>query len=369
MRARITLACLLMLAGCATQTSTTPSPTTPWPAPTGKYAVGTRILEPQVDASRPDSRLPGGARTMLVQLWYPAATRSGERSLYIAEEALIDSIKAESSAPDVIEGWRRLRTNAVANAAVAGGKFPLLFFSPGFGMPRAFYTSWVEELASQGYIVAAVDHPFAGRMSLDGKIFDAAPNPDGPAGQTAAMAADLSFLLPRLLKEPGVDATRIAAAGHSIGGGAALEACRTDKRFTACVNLDGDPSFGRFAETGVGSPFLVVHQQPVYADAKPGGELARIGRELETEWQGIIAKQSAPVTRLSVRGTAHLSFTDLPFTRPSVVAEGAGELSDPTLILRATTKAIAAFLANSFAGHPERPVADPPLITPAKLGS
>jgi pimeloyl-ACP methyl ester carboxylesterase len=339
------------------------------PAPNGPHRVGTRILPALVDESRPDKRFSGGFRTILVQLWYPTDAGDGVRSLYITDPELLDSLKAGSSKPEIVESWRNMRTHSIENAPPKKGRFPLITFSPGFGMARAYYTSWIEELASDGFVVAAVDHPFVGETRIDGKILSAKPHPDGPLAQTGAMAADLRFVISHLITEKYVDAHRIAAIGHSIGGAAAIDACALDPRIVSCVNLDGDPSFGKFANSDVGRPFLVIHQEPVFPQAKPGDELYKIGRELDATWQAIVARQSKPVLRLSVRGTAHFSFTDALFLRPDMLKEGSAELTDPLLVLRGTSAAIAEYLRNSFAGRPAIRKPLPPFIKPARLGS
>ena len=335
---------------------------------TGEFQVATRVLDPLVDTSRPDERFKRGARTLVVQLWYPTLTEDGEGALYFPDPALVDVIKEGSSVPDRVEKWRHLRTRAIANAPPAEGTFPLILFSHGFGMARSYYTSWIEELVSNGFVVAAIDHPFAGLMSIDGRVIALEQHPEGPRGHTADMATDIQFLLPLMLEQAGVDATRVAALGHSIGGAAALEACKLDNRISGCANLDG-AAFGSFADTGVGRPFLVIHQSPVFPDATPDGELARLGREIEQEWRNIIAKQTAPVHRLSVRGTGHFSFSDALFLRPELVAEGGGELEDPLLVLRGTTSVIVDYFEKTFSGQEDVVLTMPDFITPANLGA
>lgn len=362
MNTKLLVACLF-LSGCGS----IQGPVSSLPAPTGKFSVGTRILAPQVDTSRPDSRFVRNARTLNVQLWYPTSSVRGPRSPYVPDAALLDAIQSAAKAPEKIEPWRTLFTHAVLDAPRSPGTFPLLLFSPGFGMARSYYTTWIEELTSHGYIVAAVDHPFAGVARIDGRVFTEQPHPDGPGAQADEMAVDLSFLLTSLAREAGVDPRRLAAIGHSIGGAAALEACRRDLRLVTCVNLDG-AAFGSYSTAGVHRPFLVVHQQPVFPDAKPDGKLAQMGREIEEEWKGIIAKQSVPALRLSVRGTGHFSFSDAPFIRPELVTDGGGVLSDPLIVLRSTAGVIDAYLTNAFDRHPERVPSLPELIQLARLG-
>jgi pimeloyl-ACP methyl ester carboxylesterase len=359
---------LLLLAALALWGSICRAQDSPLPVPTGPYRVGTRILPPLLDKARPDQRFPRGFRTVPVQLWYPTSSHTGERALYIPDGVLLDFLKNNSSSPQVVESWRQMRTHAIENASVKKGRYPLLVFSAGFGMTRAYYTSWIEEFASRGFIVAALDHPFAGDTRVDGKVFTATPHPEGPTGQTREITADILLAISALMKEKGVDPRKVAALGHSIGGAAALDAC-TDQRIVTCVNLDGDPSFGKFASTGVGKPFMVVHQEPVFPNSSPDGELFRVGRKLDEQWKQIIAKQTAPAVRLSVRGTGHLSFSDALFTRPDLVKEGGGELTDPLEVLHGTVGVITDYLRNSFAGQPRITEPLPDFIRPAKLGS
>ncbi len=351
------------LLGCVSSRS----PDSIFPQPTGEHRVATRILSPLVDESRPDDRFESGSRTLPVQIWYPTDATAGDHSLYFVDPALVDTIKAESSVPDRVETWRLLRTHSIEDGPIANGTFPLVLFSHGFGMARAYYTSWIEELVSHGFIVASIDHPFSGLTRIDEKVFGLDQDPDGPEGKTAVMARDLSFLLPTLSRLPGVDADRIAAIGHSIGGAAALELCRLDDRLAGCVNFDGAP-FGEFASTGVEKPYMVVHQQPNFPDAKPDGELALMGREIEKEWQEILSKQSEPVHRLSVRGTGHFSFSDALFIRPELIEDSVGEISDPIEVLTQTSAVVVQFLENLFSGKADAELSLPELITPARLG-
>ncbi|MFL6449394.1 MAG: hypothetical protein ACJ746_17185 [Bryobacteraceae bacterium] len=54
-----------------------------------------------------------------------------------------------------------------------------------------------------------------------------------------------------------MDLSRAAVVGHSFGGAAAAELCRTDQRFRAGVNLDGW-MFSGVKKEGISTPFLFV---------------------------------------------------------------------------------------------------------------
>lgn len=103
-----------------------------------------------------------------------------------------------------------------------------------------------------------------------------------------------------------LDTGRVAVAGHSIGGAAALQAARQDRRFDAVIDLDGFPH----GPTGghLGQPVLALTQE-----IGPGTDpdyLPRLTRVLELG--------AATNYRLTVPGTAHLTFTDAPLYLPPV---------------------------------------------------
>ncbi|WP_425265297.1 alpha/beta hydrolase family protein [Streptomyces rubellomurinus] len=213
----------------------------------------------------------------MVQLWYPAqkSPAGAQRAQYLGrteQEArtVSDALAGAVCLPGfLVDGVPRARTHAVFNAPVAGGgdRFPVVLFSPGAGGVRTQNTAWAEELASHGYVVAALDHPYdsAAVVLDDGRTIRAATASTGDrdadeelaAGWTAVRAADLGFVLTRLEsldrgtiaaplvgREPStgrLDTARAAVTGHSMGGAAALQAARQDPRFAAVIDLDGYP--------------------------------------------------------------------------------------------------------------------------------
>ncbi|WP_442802308.1 alpha/beta hydrolase family protein [Streptomyces sp. CB02613] len=213
-----------------------------------------------------------------------------------------------------------------APVADGGGLFPVVVFSPGLGGVRTQNTAWAEELASRGYVVAAVDHPYdsAAVVLSDGRTLRTRVTATGDRAKDRALAeewtrtraADLRAVLTRLeLLERGeaegrlagrLDVGRVAAAGHSIGGAAALQAARQDRRFDAVVDLDGfphGPVGGRF-----GQPVLALSQE-IGRGTNPD-YLPRLTRVLE--------RSDATSYRLTVPGAAHLTFTDAPLYLPPV---------------------------------------------------
>ncbi|MFI5532091.1 alpha/beta hydrolase family protein [Kitasatospora sp. NPDC051853] len=342
-----------------------------FPEPSGEFAVGTRVVQwtdpgrPETFTSDPDDR-----RTVVVQLWYPARKGPGgaERARYLGRtereaRTVSEALARTAGLPGfLLDGIPRARTRAVPDAPVAdgGGRFPVVLFSPGSSGVRTQNTAWAEELAAHGYLVAALDHPYdsAAVLLADGRTVTTATTSTGDrdrdeqlaAGWTAVRAADLGFVLTRLTAlDRGEDADpltgrldtgRAAVTGHSMGGAAALQAARQDRRFGAVVDLDGFPH----------GPTVPALQQPALAltqaftpDTDPR-YLPRLTEALDAS--------TTTGYRLTVPGAAHLTFTDGPLYLPPVpsLTGSLGRTGGP----RVTAAATLAFLDATLRGRPGR---------------
>ncbi len=156
-----------------------------------------------------------------VEVWYPAVDgTTGEQSYDMRDkvpEAVKDLLTANVPAVYTYEAGR--------DADVADGIFPLVLFSHGFSGVREQSTFLTANLASWGMIVAAPDH-----WSRD--LFHVL---DGVLGGTPVDANDsvddLRFTRDLIANENArshsrfsghVDTERVAAVGHSAGGGSVL---------------------------------------------------------------------------------------------------------------------------------------------------
>lgn len=338
------------------------------PTPTGPYAVGTTISYLTVPAPEADSGTESARpRQLPVQLWYPAQARAGGTTVaYIPDAALLEAMKEQDYldlSDDLLESWRTVRTHARSEAPLvrAPRELPLLLFSHGFGVSRSNYTSILEDLASHGYVVAAIDHPGLGFTTLpDGTVSTFAPLPGGPPAQVEQSRADAGHVLDALLGNVGdverpdawqafparLDRDRVGMLGHSLGGAAALDACRTDPRFRACVNLDGDP-FGRVEEEGVARPYLVILHVPEESQRPP----REVREQRDATWAAVAAKQPTPATVAKIENTMHLSFSDLPFLVPDELLRRNGAVIEPARGFDATMELVRAFLDRWLRGE------------------
>ncbi|MFF0218549.1 alpha/beta hydrolase family protein [Streptomyces vinaceus] len=310
-------------------------PTPVFPEPSGRFAVGTSVLE-LTDPERPETATPApeDRRTVVTQFWYPsqrppAGARPApylgrtEHEARVVSGALADY----SGLPGfLLDGLPRARTHAAYDVPAADGaeRFPVVLFSPGLGGVRAQNTAWAEELASHGYVVVGLDHPYdsAAVVLADGRTIrtkvsatgDDAEDERRAAGWTAVRAADLSFVRAQLGRVDSgalagpltgrLDTARVVAAGHSLGGGAALQAARQDPQFAAVIDLDGFPH----------DPSPRPYRQPVLALTQA------IGPDTDPDYlpqlTRVLALSGATSYRLTVPGTGHLTFTDAPLYLP-----------------------------------------------------
>ena len=308
-----------------------------FPTPTGKYAVGTTIVE-WSDPERPEAWTaePADGREVQAQIWYPARASlpDVERARYLGRSeveanAVAEGIGAFLGIPRfTFDGAVAARTDAVPEAPVAAGdeRFPVVVFSPGGGMGRATNTAWAEELASHGYVVAALDHPYDSTvvMFTDGRTIHRLDYPytnEADARRlseelAAVKAADLSSALTYLerinsgevenLLSGHLDTGRAAVAGMSAGVGGAFQAARTDERFAVLLALDGRPYDG---EPGpYGQPALAMTNQMGLSDNPT--YLPELGQGLE--------RSTATGYLLTIPGTAHSTFTDAPLWWPPI---------------------------------------------------
>jgi predicted dienelactone hydrolase len=181
----------------------------------GPHAVGVRTLELR-DPGQPDvlafdaaKGAPLRDRDLGVELWYPAKPRPrAERETYAASLA---------SQPPAPPAHFTVPGIAVRDASAAGRGFPLVIVSHGYGNDPVAMSWLTENLASKGYVVAAIRHG-------DPPITDRAKFVQ-PALRRPLDIAFVARSLRRSLGEEGlIDPERVALVGYSMGGYGVLAA-------------------------------------------------------------------------------------------------------------------------------------------------
>jgi predicted dienelactone hydrolase len=161
----------------------------------GNSAVGVTTLE-LVDAARADRRV-------MIDLWYPAVTAVG--STPVTYEG---SLTAEPPAAPT----RFTRPGiAVRDAERAPGPFPFVLVSHGYDNQSVLFSWLTENLASKGYVVAAIRH-------ADPPITDRARFPEAVLNRPLDVTFVARALQRSLAEEKLVDPARTAFIGYSMGG-------------------------------------------------------------------------------------------------------------------------------------------------------
>jgi dienelactone hydrolase len=343
---------MLLSAGAA---AVGPAPIFELPKPDGPHAIGTTTWR-STDKSRTETFTSSAeSREIEVMAWYPATPGRGVRAPYLREglsevRTFARLLRApESAYDDLVE----VRTHAELDAAPSGGaRLPVLVFSHGYiGIPSS-YTALLEGLASRGYAVLSVVHPYeASAATLSGGrsvsmldetgallkgirdvLAEWGPEDSTMAEVTRASdeaeqlrllrgylaglrntdaalrrwVADTKLALDGLatLARDGpagrlaarLDMTRVGVFGHSMGGVTAGQFCVEDQRCRAGLNLDGIPQYGEMIDKRFRRPFLMVYS------ARPG----RAGAS-----DAIYRRAASPYYRVDVRDTLHLDFSDI----------------------------------------------------------
>ncbi|MFB7469678.1 alpha/beta hydrolase family protein [Kitasatospora sp. NPDC056184] len=362
------------------------------PRPTGPYPVGTTALR-LVDPGREDPWKPGRARELMISLWYPATrpASGGERAPYMVPSAGRHfggpdgaAVFTYGAAPDRTD-WTWVRTHARPDAPplLGAGPRPVVLWSAGLGDPRTWGTGLVEDLASRGYVVVTVDHPYeASEVAFpDGRLatsvfpaLAARPGLDIGALLREAMAvrvADTRFVLDELaaLRTDGrlpaalagsLDLGRIGMVGHSAGGFTAAQAMHDDPRIKAGVNLDGQLHFpgpdgtgvhlSGVAEDGLDRPFLLMGTEN--ADSGPYAD--------QPGWAAFWHHTRGWKADVTLLRSRHGSYTDAQWLLPQLARQGAvpeeavrGDLGDvrPARAVLATRAYVGSFLDRWLRGH------------------
>ena len=248
--------------------------------------------------------------------------------------------------------------------ASEGEQYPLVLFSHGaFGYYQS-NTSTYTELVSNGYVVAALDHPHHAFFTrdTDGKtiivdmdFLNAAMNLNSSTDKQEQFAlycdwmalrkADMNFAADAIKTAaqigaadgrwfiPGkdsetirdvldmIDISKIGLMGHSMGGATSVALGRERDDITAVIDLDGT-MLGEYL--GVENGEFVINDTPYTVPALEFSNwesytdreqyLAEGGRYPNDE----MIKRASAGFSTTVRGTKHMDFTDLPLLSPTL---------------------------------------------------
>ena len=306
-------------------------PTPYLPEPTGPCPVGTTSLW-LTDTSRPDPWAAGvNARELMVSLWYPAAPSDGRRAQYMTpaeSELQLTSRGITGIPPDALStvrdqrGQRRQRRPGVSAAC------PSSCSRPASPTPAARSPPWPRTWPATATSWPGLTTPTRVRHGLSRRAGHHLPAPVRHPGGTgvqekvaAGRAADVCFVLGELTGAhpawPGaglIDPSRMAMAGHSAGGAAAIAAMLADSRIRAGIDMDGSTA-APIPDEGLSRPFLFLGKQSNYTPGSGGAVTTprdwKLLRGAVITWERDWELLTGWKRWLVVAGAVHASFTDL----------------------------------------------------------
>ncbi len=309
------------------------------PVPSGGLSVGTFSVE-LIDGDRTAvyGPQPEGPRRIMVQVWYPAeVTDSQTRGLWSTDW---DVVAQGMSRRLGLPGWflnhtKHIRSNSVENAGVAMGTFPVVIYSHGWTGFRTIAVNQMESLASNGYIVLAIDHTYGAVATRfpNGDVVRYLPEalPPITAGRDAHMTAaqklietfadDIGSVMDALERgdrgpfafvSATADLSRTGIYGHSTGGGAAVRFCLLDDRCDAVLGMDAwiEPLPTQVIRETMDKPALFMRSD------------GWRGTENDAMLRGLAGRGEALTYWIGVDGAGHNDFVATPLLSPIAAQMG-----------------------------------------------
>jgi pimeloyl-ACP methyl ester carboxylesterase len=276
--------------------------------PLGNFLVSVTAAE-IVDTSRQDPFAPTPQpRTLMVSVFHPITGRCNSTSMPYMPVITATYEDAKYSAFGVPDGtFRNLTLELCSPAEIPWNlqNYPPILFSGALGTSRYLYSALAATVASKGYMVVTVDHPYdtdivefpSGAIVLGLNLSDA----QIPLA-VETRAKDLSFVLDQLhypklpthLKGGG----NAAAFAHSLGGAAVIALLDMDNRVVGGANLDGSV-FGPSVETDTEKAVLLFGH-----DGK--------NQSTDATWAALWPHLKGWKKELELMGSAHYTFSDFP---------------------------------------------------------
>ena len=304
--------------------------------PTGPFLVGTRSFV-LTDASRKE--LYSGRdepRKFMIQVWYPAAPgKEDVHAPWVADaEPFAKANARQLDLPEFfLDHLVYSKSPAFQDAPlkISNASYPVIVFSHGWKGFAAQSTAQMVELASHGYVVVGMQHTYGAIITIfpDGEVADNNPDalPDGmpePGYTDAARLVvdqwsdDMAFTLDFLAEQneestsqfySALDLTRVGIFGHSTGGGAVVQFCGVDPRCSAGLAQDAfmTPVSQEVQDRGLTQPFLFLFSQE-WSDITDSKN--------NRLFDAFLPKVSQPIGVLTILGTKHYDFSDLPLLSP-----------------------------------------------------
>jgi dienelactone hydrolase len=305
-------------------------------------------------------------------------TATGDYAVVTAQYTFVDASRIEEYAGS---GAHRVVNVTFWYPEPATGRFPLIVFSHGAFGTRNSNLSLYAELASHGYVVAAVDHPYhapwtrdvegrltllsldyAGELQRENARADRQQSLAYYRGWMGTRMGDLNLVIESVLARAAggaagvygaIDGERLGVMGHSLGGSAALGIGRQRRDIGAVIALEApfmydivDVEDGEFvfAESPYPSPVLNIYSDSAWDHLAEWPQYARN--------HALLTDTRPQVANVHIGGVGHLGLTDLALSNPWLVRllDGIRPTVDHAQALRQINQVCLTFLDRHLKG-------------------
>lgn len=349
--------------------------------PTGTYAIG-KISKHFVDESRdePFTKSADDHREVIADIWYPSDTEltgSNRAPFHSNIEQVTNEISSVLGFPSfLLDNFHDITTHSALNVEVSKNQpsYPVIFYShSNFGFSSQ-NTSQFEELASYGYIVVSLSHPYIGTgVVLENGPINTLGDMTWPTDEEAqfvmeTMSDDAIFVLNELERINDQDPDQILTGkmnleqlgyfGHSYGGASAANALAKDPRFKAGINMDGYP-FGHSPDIGIKQPFLYLLSTKVKpADEMSDQEFEAMDLDKETYESYMRERQHKQNSSIksdgymaTIQGTSHFDYSEFGRWSPLGKTLGFSGSLEPRYLHKMINEVILAFFDKYLKGE------------------
>ena len=230
----------------------------------GPLSVGVRTIT-LVDRNADDVVAPRTDRRLTIDIWYPAHSARGAKAVQYS-----GSLPAERPGPPVTFSVPGI---AVRNAKGIPAHYPLVIVSHGRSNATAALSWLTENLASKGYVVAAIRHGDLPRT-------EAVEGPEMLLRRPLDIAFVTRSLQSSLAAEGLIDPARTALIGYSMGGyGALIDAgAALDPQGAPCKWVPGELLLPYAAGGKLQDTIHIANLKAVVAIAPWGGAVGAWGK-------------------------------------------------------------------------------------------
>ena len=184
-----------------------------FPELSGSYKVGTFVQTWKDDnrQERDDEKNKASDsddkknRRLSVQVWYPTDDSTGIHHKYMSDKfhLIKSALYRKCFIPYFItDALLNIDTHSFEDASfsIKEKKYPVVILSPAYNMTKDMYTSTTEALASNGYIVIGVDHPYVSGVAVFDRYDYVTASPRGKLlrNEVNIISEDVSFVIDKL---------------------------------------------------------------------------------------------------------------------------------------------------------------------------